>query len=64
LVDCKQPFGAEAKEQFTAKTPLGVPWIECEAAAPAVVFLASVDACIVSSAIYDVTLGNSTNDNG
>jgi NAD(P)-dependent dehydrogenase (short-subunit alcohol dehydrogenase family) len=42
-----------------AKTPLGVPWIEAEAIAPAVVFLASDDAYMVSGATYDVTGGDS-----
>src|SRR5208282_3255285 len=31
---------AEAKKRLVAKSPLGVPWIEPEAIAPAVVFLA------------------------
>ena len=35
---------AEAKQKLIAKSPLGVPWIEPEAIAPAVVFLAS-DEC-------------------
>jgi hypothetical protein len=53
-------FGAEAKAQLTAMTPLGVPWIEREPIA----FLASDDAYIVSAAIYDVIVGNSANYNG
>ena len=32
---------AEAEKESNAKTPLDVPWIEPEAIAPAVVFLAS-----------------------
>jgi len=44
-------------------TPLGFPWIVCAAIDPAVVFLASDDAYIVSTAIYDVIVGNSANDN-
>ncbi len=35
---------AEAIARLEAKTPLGVPWIEPEAIAPVVVFLASNDA--------------------
>jgi NAD(P)-dependent dehydrogenase (short-subunit alcohol dehydrogenase family) len=49
----------EARKRLMAKTPLGVPWIEAEAIAPAVVFLASDDAYMVSGATYDVTGGDS-----
>jgi NAD(P)-dependent dehydrogenase (short-subunit alcohol dehydrogenase family) len=52
---------AEAKQKLTAKSPLGVPWIEPEAIAPAVVFLASDEAFMVSGATYDVTGGDSAN---
>jgi len=52
---------AEAKEKLIAKTPLGVPWIEPEAVVPAVVFLASDEAYMVSGAAYDVTAGDSAN---
>ena len=52
---------AEAKKKLIAKTPLGVPWIEPEAIAPAVVFLASDEAYMVSGATYDVTGGDSAN---
>ena len=52
---------AEAKEKLMAKSPLGVPWIEPEAIAPAVVFLASDEAYMVSGATYDVTGGDSAN---
>jgi NAD(P)-dependent dehydrogenase (short-subunit alcohol dehydrogenase family) len=52
---------AEAKKKLIAKTPLGVPWIEPEAIAPIVVFLASDDAFMVSGATYDVTGGDSAN---
>jgi NAD(P)-dependent dehydrogenase (short-subunit alcohol dehydrogenase family) len=52
---------AEAEKKLVAKTPLGVPWIEPEAIAPAVVFLASDEACMVSGATYDVTGGDSAN---
>ena len=54
---------AEAKKKLIAKTPLGVPWIEPEAIAPAVMFLASDDAAMVSGATYDVTGGDSANYN-
>ena len=50
---------AEAKKKLIAKSPLGVPWIEPEAIAPAVVFLASDEAYMVSGATYDVTGGDS-----
>jgi NAD(P)-dependent dehydrogenase (short-subunit alcohol dehydrogenase family) len=53
---------AEAKTRLIAKTPLGVPWIEPEAVAPAIVFLASDDAHMVTGATYDVTGGDSANN--
>ena len=62
--ESKQPTAileAEAKEKLMAKSPLGVPWIEPEAIAPAVVFLASDEAYVVSGATYDVTGGDSAN---
>jgi NAD(P)-dependent dehydrogenase (short-subunit alcohol dehydrogenase family) len=62
--ESKQPTAileAEAKEKLMAKSPLGVPWIEPEAIAPAVVFLASDEAYMVSGATYDVTGGDSAN---
>ncbi|TPI08514.1 NAD(P)-dependent oxidoreductase [Mesorhizobium sp. B4-1-3] len=52
----------EAKQKLTAKSPFGVPWLPPEAVAPAVVFLASDDACMVSGATYDVTGGDSANN--
>lgn len=52
---------AEAKKKLIAKSPLGIPWIEPEAIAPVVVFLASDDAHMVSGAAYDVTGGDSAN---
>jgi NAD(P)-dependent dehydrogenase (short-subunit alcohol dehydrogenase family) len=58
----KQPTAVleeEARKRLIAKTPLGVPWIEPQAIAPAVVFLASDDASMVSGATYDVTGGDS-----
>jgi len=60
----KEPTAAletEAKQKLIAKTPLGVPWIEPEAIAPAVVFLASDEAYMVSGATYDVTGGDGAN---
>jgi NAD(P)-dependent dehydrogenase (short-subunit alcohol dehydrogenase family) len=50
---------AEAVKILTAKTPLGVPWIEAEDVAPVVLFLASKAARMVSGATYDVTAGDS-----
>jgi NAD(P)-dependent dehydrogenase (short-subunit alcohol dehydrogenase family) len=52
---------AEAKAKLIAKSPLGIPWIEPEAIAPVVVFLASDEASMVSGATYDVTGGDSAN---
>ena len=60
----KQPTGileAEASTKLSAKSPLGIPWIEPDAIAPAVVFLASDEASMVSGATYDVTGGDSAN---
>ncbi len=62
--ESKQPTAvleAEAKKKLIAKSPLGVPWIEPEAIAPVVVFLASDEAYMVSGATYDVTGGDSAN---
>ncbi len=53
---------AEAKQKLSAKSPLGVAWLPPEAIAPAVVFLASDEAYLVSGATYDVTGGDSAND--
>jgi NAD(P)-dependent dehydrogenase (short-subunit alcohol dehydrogenase family) len=50
-----------AKQGLQAKSPLGVPWIEPEAVAPTVVFLASDAARMVSGATYDATGGDSAN---
>jgi NAD(P)-dependent dehydrogenase (short-subunit alcohol dehydrogenase family) len=52
---------AEAKAKLIAKSPFGIPWIEPEAIAPIVVFLASDEAYMVSGATYDVTGGDSAN---
>ena len=46
-------------ESQTKKTPLGVPWIAPEDVAPAVVFLASDEARMISGATLDVTGGDS-----
>jgi NAD(P)-dependent dehydrogenase (short-subunit alcohol dehydrogenase family) len=64
-LDNAEPIGTledEAKEKLSAKSPLGVPWIEPEAIAPVVVFLASDEAYMVSGATYDVTGGDSANN--
>ncbi|HEJ6137413.1 TPA: mycofactocin-coupled SDR family oxidoreductase [Pseudomonas aeruginosa] len=53
---------AEAKHKLSGKSPLGIPWLPPEAIAPAVVFLASDDAYLVSGATYDVTGGDSANN--
>ena len=52
----------EARKILTAKTPLGVPWIEPKDVAPVVVFLASDAARMVSGATYDVTAGDSAHN--
>ena len=52
----------QARQILTAKTPLGVPWIEPADVAPIVVFLASDAARMVSGATYDVTAGDSANN--
>lgn len=63
----KQPSGDEAKDEkaaaegLAAKLPLGVPWIEPDAIAPAVVFLASDAAAMVSGTSLAVTGGDSAN---
>ena len=50
---------ATAREALTAKTPLGVPWIDPADVAPVVVFLASDAARMVSGTSYAVTGGDS-----
>lgn len=52
----------EAKTRLIAKSPLGVPWLPPDAIAPAVVFLASDEAYMVTGATYDVTGGDSANN--
>lgn len=64
----KKPTGDAAKDEAAAKkvlldkTPLGVPWIEPEAVAPTVVFLASNAAAMVSGATFDITGGDSAHN--
>jgi NAD(P)-dependent dehydrogenase (short-subunit alcohol dehydrogenase family) len=60
----KRPSGSPADEEaareiLAASSPLGVPWIAPGDLAPAVVFLASDEARMVSGATYDVTAGDS-----
>ena len=50
-----------ARQVLTAKTPLGVPWIDPADVAPMVVFLASDAARMVSGASFAVTAGDSAN---
>ena len=63
----KRPTGDEAKDEKTAaealaaKLPLGVPWLEPDAMAPAIVFLASEGASMVSGTSLAVTGGDSAN---
>lgn len=52
----------EAKKILTARTPLGVPWIEPEDVASVVAFLASDAARMVSGAAFDVTGGDSAHN--
>lgn len=52
----------EARKILTAKSPLGVPWIDPDDLAPVVVFLSSDAAHMVSGATYDVTGGDSANN--
>jgi SDR family mycofactocin-dependent oxidoreductase len=49
----------EARRILATRSPLGTPWIDPEAVAPVVVFLASDAARMVSGATYDVTAGDS-----
>jgi NAD(P)-dependent dehydrogenase (short-subunit alcohol dehydrogenase family) len=63
----QQPSGrpeqdeATAKRLLTAKSPLGVPWIDPADVAPVVTFLASDEARMVSGASFAVTAGDSAN---
>ena len=67
LQEAGKPTGSpvmeeEARKILMGKSPLGVPWIEPEAVAPVVVFLASDAARMVSGATYDVTGGDSAHN--
>lgn len=53
---------AEAKRKLKANSPLGVPWLPPEAVAPAIVFLASDEAHMISGATYNVTAGDSAHN--
>jgi NAD(P)-dependent dehydrogenase (short-subunit alcohol dehydrogenase family) len=55
---CSDDF---AHLSISAKSPLGIPWIEPDAIAPAVVFLASDEASMMSGATYDVIDRDSAN---
>lgn len=50
-----------ARELLTAKSPLGVPWIDPADVAPVVAFLASDEARMISGASFAVTAGDSAN---
>ena len=63
-LDSKSPvedLEAAAKAKLTAKSPLGVPWIEPEDIAPVVVFLASDESRMVSGTTFAATGGDSAN---
>lgn len=61
----KTPTGDAAKDEqaaregLTKSSPLGVPFIDPDAVAPIVVFLASEGAAMVSGSCYEVTAGDS-----
>jgi NAD(P)-dependent dehydrogenase (short-subunit alcohol dehydrogenase family) len=63
----QQPSGDSARDEetarrlLTAKSPLGVPWVEPNDVAPLVVFLASDAARMVSGASFAATAGDSAN---
>lgn len=63
----KTPTGDEAKDErsaaqgLAAKLPLGVPWLEPDQIAPAVVFLASDAAATISGTSLAITGGDSAN---
>jgi NAD(P)-dependent dehydrogenase (short-subunit alcohol dehydrogenase family) len=63
----KEPTGDAARDEemakaaLTAKSPIGVPWISPEDIAPAVVFLASEAARMISGTSLAVTGGDSAN---
>jgi NAD(P)-dependent dehydrogenase (short-subunit alcohol dehydrogenase family) len=52
---------AAARTSLTAKSPLGLPWIEPADVAPLVVFLASDEARMVSGTSFAATAGDSAN---
>ena len=61
------PSGNEAEDErtatqgLTAKSPLGLPWIDPADVAPMVVFLASDEARMASGGTYSITAGDSAN---
>ena len=61
----KKPSGTEsadekaAEETLAKSSPLSVPWIDPNAVAPVVVFLASDAAYMISGSTYEVTAGDS-----
>jgi NAD(P)-dependent dehydrogenase (short-subunit alcohol dehydrogenase family) len=67
-VSGKEPSGDQNKDEEAAeqglqsKSPLGVPWIDPADLAPAVIFLASDAARMVTGSTYDVTAGDSANN--
>jgi NAD(P)-dependent dehydrogenase (short-subunit alcohol dehydrogenase family) len=63
----KQPKGypadeEEARKLLSLKSPLGIPWIDPNDAAPVAFFLASDAARMISGATYDVTGGDSAHN--
>lgn len=67
-VSGKEPSGDEKKDEGEAmkglqsKSALGIPWIDPADLAPAVIFLASDAARMVTGSTYDVTAGDSANN--
>lgn len=64
-IDNSQPLEVleeRARQALSHKSPLGVAWIEPEAVAPVVVFLASDAANMISGATFDATGGDSANN--
>ncbi len=64
-ISAKTPTGNESQDEQTARqglskgSPLAVPWIDPNAVAPVVVFLASDAAAMISGSTYEVTAGDS-----
>ncbi len=56
------PTEAQATAVLKPHSPLGVPWLTPDEIAPAVVFLASDGAAMVTGAAYEVTGGDSARD--